>query len=157
MQLIYIWVEMRFDYDCGLVSTDIQKETFLSECSLRFHPVSCRSLRCGSIIVLFSAPSESAMNQMKFSTTSMTLPSFGSAEALPLFESERQSTTASAQSSFVLIGIGVAVAFSVIIFLIVRRRKRDHRQLFDDEVIEISLWSLNPSQLSSIWSNLELY
>jgi hypothetical protein len=131
--------EMRFDYDCGLVATDIQKEAFLSECTSRFYPVSCESLRCGSIIVLFSAPTESAMNEMKFSTASMTLPSFGSAKSIPLVESERQSTASSAQSSSVLIGIAVALAFTVTIFVFVRRRKRNHRQLFDDEVIEISI------------------
>jgi len=100
--------EIRFDYDFALVSTPESKAKFLQECSERVSPLMCVSLRSGSIIVTFLAPTSGHKDALlsHLDSNDFVLPSFGAAKKLEM-ESSIDSKTFSAGNSLAIVGICV--------------------------------------------------
>lgn len=115
--------DVRFDYDCALISTDESEARFLEECNELMHPVLCTKTRCGSIIVTFEARSRLEQGRMlsKVHENGLTLPSFGFAEMKLDADTEEtddennQSIQAyAAKHSFLLFTITITLAIVIL-------------------------------------------
>lgn len=108
--------DVRFDYDFSLVSTPESKTKFLQECSDIVSPIMCVSLRPGSIIVTFLAPTSGNRDALisHLDSNDFDLPSFGAAKKLEM-ESSIDEKTLSAGNSLVIVGICTMLVFAGIV------------------------------------------
>jgi len=113
--------ELRFDYDFALVSTPEDKVKFLQECSANVAPLTCISLRPGSIIVTFWAPTSAHKDALisGLDSDDFELPSFGAAKKLDMQEESSSFSngekTFAAGNSLVIVGICVMLVVAGIV------------------------------------------